>query len=264
MAEVPVFRHGHGLTTGVREFAEYLRRAGHTVHAPDLYEGQVFDSLEEGVGYAGNAGFGMTTECGIAAAEGLPAELVHVGFSLGVMPRRSRHRLAPAQRKRCCSRHAVPVSDFGEAWSQDVPVQVHGMDTDPFFAGEGDVDAARAVAGAAADAELFLCPGGRHLFAGSSLLPYGEPAATQARQRVLDFLPTASRTPGGVRSELGARHPEPGESRQGHSANRSWTRSRWRAGPGAWAQLAVESLVSASMKRSTSGRACSSVPCCTE
>ncbi|MFE4721211.1 dienelactone hydrolase family protein, partial [Streptomyces sp. NPDC056728] len=46
MAEVLVFHHGHGLTAGVREFAEQLRRAGHIVHAPDLYEGQVFDSLE--------------------------------------------------------------------------------------------------------------------------------------------------------------------------------------------------------------------------
>lgn len=37
-----------------------------------------------------------------------------------------------------------------------------------------------------------------------------------------------------------------------------------RAGPAAWVQLAVEPLVSASMRRSTSRRACSLVPCCTE
>ncbi|MFE9009019.1 hypothetical protein ACFYOY_44120 [Streptomyces sp. NPDC007875] len=48
MAEVLVFHHGHGLTAGIREFAEHLRRAGHTVHIPDLYEGWVFDSLHEG------------------------------------------------------------------------------------------------------------------------------------------------------------------------------------------------------------------------
>ena len=42
------------------------------------------------------------------------------------------------------------------------------MNADPFFAGE-DADAARALAGQATDAELFLYPGGQHLFAGSSL-----------------------------------------------------------------------------------------------
>jgi dienelactone hydrolase len=47
MAEMLLFHHAHGLTPGVIAFAERLRRAGHTVHAPDLYEGQVFDSLDE-------------------------------------------------------------------------------------------------------------------------------------------------------------------------------------------------------------------------
>ncbi len=46
MAEVLVFHHGQGLTVGVLEFAEQLRRAGHTVHVPDLFEGQT--SLEVG------------------------------------------------------------------------------------------------------------------------------------------------------------------------------------------------------------------------
>ena len=62
------------------------------------------------------------------------------------------------------------------------------MDADEFFAGEGDVDAARALVQEAPDAELFLYPGHRHLFADSSLPSYDEAAAALLTERVLSFL----------------------------------------------------------------------------
>jgi hypothetical protein len=37
----------------------------------------------------------------------------------------------------------VLVSEFSDSWPTGVPVQIHGMDGDPFFAEEGDLDAAR-------------------------------------------------------------------------------------------------------------------------
>lgn len=86
MAEVLLFHHGHGLTGGVDRFAERLRRYGHTVHAPDLFEGQVFDSLEEGIAYTARVGFDTVLARGAAAAGELPAELVYLGISLGVLP----------------------------------------------------------------------------------------------------------------------------------------------------------------------------------
>ncbi|MEU9027036.1 dienelactone hydrolase family protein [Streptomyces sp. NPDC048383] len=188
MAEVLVFHHGHGLTVGVRQFAEQLRQAGHTVHVPDLFEGQVFDSLAEGMGYAEDAEFGSVIARGTAAAEGLPAELVYLGFSLGVLPAQKLAQTRPGAKGALLLEACVPVTEFGGAWPDDVPVQVHGMDADPFFAREGDVDAARALVATAADAELFLYPGDRHLFTDSSLPSHDEHAATQATDRVLDFL----------------------------------------------------------------------------
>ncbi|NBE55035.1 dienelactone hydrolase family protein [Streptomyces boluensis] len=188
MAEVLVFHHGRGLTAGVREFAEQLRRAGHLVHVPDLYEGRVFASLEEGVGYAESVGFGAITARGTAAAEGLPAELVHIGFSLGVLPAQKLAQTRPGAKGALLLEACVPVAEFGGAWHPEVPVQIHGMDADPFFAGEGDVDAARALVGTATDAELFLYPGDRHLFTDSSLPSYDEQAARQVNRRVLGFL----------------------------------------------------------------------------
>ncbi|QGV79862.1 dienelactone hydrolase family protein [Streptomyces ficellus] len=188
MAEVLVFHHGHGLTAGVRGFAEVLRGAGHTVHVPDLYEGRVFDSLEEGAGYAGSVGFGTIIARGAAVAEGLPAELVYVGFSLGVLPAQKLAQTRPGAQGALLLEACVPVAEFGAAWPRDVPVQIHGMDADPFFAGEGDRDAARAVVETVTDAELFLYPGDRHLFTDSSLPSYDEQAAMQVNRRVLGFL----------------------------------------------------------------------------
>jgi dienelactone hydrolase len=86
MAEVVLFHHAQGRTPGVSAFAGELRRAGHAVHAPDLFEGRTFDTVEEGVSYAGELGFGEVIERGVRAARGLPAELVYAGFSLGVLP----------------------------------------------------------------------------------------------------------------------------------------------------------------------------------
>src|SRR4029453_307904 len=85
MAEVLLFHHIQGLTDGVNAFAEDLRSAGHTVHTPDLFEGQTFDSIEEGFAHA--QGLGDTPdERANSAAEALPEGLVYAGFSWGVGP----------------------------------------------------------------------------------------------------------------------------------------------------------------------------------
>ncbi|MBY8878185.1 dienelactone hydrolase family protein [Actinacidiphila acidipaludis] len=189
MAEVLLFHHAHGLTTGVLEFADTLRDAGHTVHVPDLYEGRTFVSQEDGVAHARKIGFGTVVERGRAAAEGLPAGIVLAGFSLGVLPAQM---LAQTRRgaKGALLLHAcVPASEFGGDWPADVPVQIHAMDADPSFVDEGDIDAARAlVASAPKAAELVLYPGGGHLFTDPTLPDFDGPAADLLTSRVLSFL----------------------------------------------------------------------------
>ncbi|GAA3164194.1 dienelactone hydrolase family protein [Planomonospora alba] len=188
MAEVLLFHHAHGLTAGVREFAEGLGRAGHTVHVPDLYDGRVFDDLEEGVAYAQETGFDAIVERGRAAAEDLPAELVYAGFSLGVLPAQTLARTRAGAKGALLCHACLPVTGPGGGWPPEVPVQVHGMDADGFFAGEGDLDAARDLVGTVPDAELFLYPGDRHLFADRGLPSYDERAAALLTERVLGFL----------------------------------------------------------------------------
>ncbi len=189
MAEVVLFHHAQGLTPGVVAFADELRRAGHTVHTPDLFDGQTFGSIEEGMGYAEQIGFpGEVIARGLRAVEALPAELVYAGFSLGVVPAQMLAQTRPGARGALLFYSCVPVTEFGSAWPDGVPVQVHGMDADPIFVGEGDIDAARELVDQAKDAELFLYPGDQHYFADSSLPSYDPDATALLIQRVLDFL----------------------------------------------------------------------------
>lgn len=188
MAELLLFHHIHGLTSGVREFAERLRAAGHTVHVPDLYEGRVFDSFEDGVAHARDVGFGSLTERGRLVADGLPSELVYAGFSLGVMPAQLLAQTRPGAKGALLFHACIPPSEFGGAWPPDVPVQIHGMDADQLFVDEGDLDAARDLVESTPAAELFLYPGKQHLFADNSLPSYDEQAATLLTERVLVFL----------------------------------------------------------------------------
>jgi dienelactone hydrolase len=190
MVEVVLFHHAQGLTPGVAAFADDLRQAGHTVHTPDLFEGRTFDSVEAGVGHASEIGFGEVLDRGVRAVEGLPADLVFAGFSLGVMPAQQLAQTRPGARAALLFHACLPVSEFGTAWPDGVPVQVHAMDADPFFVDEGDIDAARELVDEAKDAELFLYPGDQHLFADSSLPSYDPDAAALLRERVLSFLAT--------------------------------------------------------------------------
>jgi dienelactone hydrolase len=188
MAEVVLFHHAQGLTPGVVAFADELRGAGHTVHTPDLFEGRTFGTLDEGMRYVEQTGFGEMTGRGAQAAEGLPAELVYAGFSLGVLPAQKLAQTRPGARGALLFYSCVPVSEFGSGWPDGVPVQVHGMDADPIFVGEGDIDAARELVEQAKDAELFLYPGDQHYFADNSLPSYDADATALLIQRVLDFL----------------------------------------------------------------------------
>ena len=188
MAEVLLFHHAMGQTEGFHAFADELRGAGHTVHTPDLFDGRTFGSIEEGVAHAGEVGWGELIERGVRTADDLPSELVYGGFSLGVLPAQKLAQTRPGARGALLFYSAVPVSEFGPAWPAGVPVQVHGMDADPFFVDEGDIDAARAIVEAADDGELFLYPGDQHYFADSSLPSYDEGATRLLTQRVLAFL----------------------------------------------------------------------------
>ena len=188
MAEVLLYHHIQGLTDGVEAFAEELRRAGHTVHTPDLFGGRTFDSIEEGFAFARETGFEAIRERGAAAAEELGSGLVYAGFSFGVTIAQRLAQTRPGARGALLMYSCIPVDEFGGAWPEGVPVQIHGKEGDEFF--DEDLPAARELVASTGDAELFVYPGDQHLFADSSLDAYDPEASALLMERVKGFLAT--------------------------------------------------------------------------
>jgi len=186
MVDVVLFHHIQGPTEGVDAFAEDLRGAGHTVHAPDLFEGRTFDSVEDGFTYARGQGFDTIRQRGLDAAEQLGPDLVYIGLSFGVTIAQRLVQTRPGARGAVFLYSCLPLSEFGGAWPGGVPVQVHGAEDDEFF--DEDLPAARELVTAVGSGELFLYPGDQHLFGDSSLPSYDASAASVLGQRVLAFL----------------------------------------------------------------------------
>jgi dienelactone hydrolase len=187
MAELMLFHHALGLTDGVRSLAETFRRAGHTVHTPELFEGKTFSVVEDGVAHAREIGFDTVLERGVGAAEGLPDELVYAGISLGVMPAQQLAQNRPGAKGAVFISAAMPVSEFGGPWPSGLPLQIHLKESDPWVIDE-DLSAARELADTIETAELFLYPGDQHLFADDSTADHDKMATSMLTQRISGLL----------------------------------------------------------------------------
>ncbi|HEX2027711.1 MAG TPA: dienelactone hydrolase family protein [Nitriliruptorales bacterium] len=183
MASVLLFHHAQGQTDGVRAFADELRRAGHVVTAPDLYDGRTFGTIDEGVAHAEELGFDTIIARGVEVAGSLPQELVYAGFSLGVMPAQRLAQQRPGARGALLYHSAVPVSEFGESWPEGVPLQMHVMMDDPW----DELPIMQELA-SVADGALFTYEGEAHLFTDPSVDGYDAEAARLVMERTLDFL----------------------------------------------------------------------------
>jgi dienelactone hydrolase len=190
--EVVLFHHVQGLTDGVRAFAEELRVGGHTVRTPDLFDGRRPATIDDGVAHAQSLGDEVINERANRAVADLPEGLVYAGFSLGAATAQRLAQTRPGARGALLYESCVPIAGewaFGP-WPAGLPVQIHGMDRDPFFALEGDIDAARELVETVGSelAQLFVYPGDRHLFTDSSLPSYDADAAALVVQRSREFL----------------------------------------------------------------------------
>jgi dienelactone hydrolase len=192
MAEVVLFHHVQGLTDGIRVFAEGLRSGGHTVHTPDLFDGERPATIDDGVAHIKGLGDEVLAARTDRAVADLPEGLVYAGFSWGAGTAQQFAQTRPGARGALLYDACMPITGewaFGP-WPDGVPVQIHGMDKDPFFALEGDIDAARELVQTVGSelAELFVYPGDQHLFADSSLPSYDAGAAALVMQRSREFL----------------------------------------------------------------------------
>ena len=172
MAEVVLFHHVQGLTEGVRAFAEELRAAGTPCIRRTCSTARDRRPSTRASRWPRRIGDEVLGGRANRAVADLPEGLVYAGFSFGAGGAAAGPD--PARRARRAALRVVHPDHrrLGlRAVARGVPVQIHGMDKDPFFALEGDIDAARELVETVGSelAELFVYPGDQHLFTDSSL-----------------------------------------------------------------------------------------------
>lgn len=186
MDEIVLFHHIQGLTPGVQAFADELRRAGHVVHVPDLFDGWTFPTIQAGFAHAQSLGMDAVHARGLAAADRLGTGLVYAGFSFGAAIAQELAQTRPDAAGALLFHSCMPVTEYSPTWPDAVPVQVHGMVGDEFF--DEDLPAARDLVASAPAAELFTYTGEAHLFTDSSLEDHDPDATALLLERVLAFL----------------------------------------------------------------------------
>ncbi len=192
MAEMVLFHSALGLRPGVTAAADRLRAAGHTVHAPDYYDGEVFDDLEDGLRKRDELGYAEIARRAREAVAGLPAGLVFAGFSLGAVPAELLAAGRPGALGAVLMHAAIPVEELGEfgveRWPEGVPLQVHYAAEDPWVEVEEVAALGDAVGRAGAAFEEHTYPGSGHLFADPDLPEYDRSSSEAMWERVLAFL----------------------------------------------------------------------------
>lgn len=183
MAEVLLFHHAFGLTEGVLDFAQELRRAGHGVHTPDLFGGRVFTELEQGVKHADSIGEHRMMAIAQEVADELPKEIVYAGISLGVMPAQMLAQTRPGAAGLISYCAAVPPHFFGD-WPDNMPSQLHTKAEDDWTPPEE----LRETVAEMPNLETFVYPGRGHLFFEPGSPDYDADAAALVLERTLKFL----------------------------------------------------------------------------
>ena len=197
MATVLLFHSALGLRPAVHAGADRLREAGHTVHVPDLYEGRTADSVEEGRDLKDEIGHDELLRRAVAAAAPHSGEgLVYAGFSLGGAIAQNL-ALADSRARALLLLHGT--SDIAEdAAVDDLPVQLHVADPDPFEPHDWLNAWYLRMGRAGADVEVFRYPGAGHLYTDPALADHDAEAAEATWRTAAGFLVDVA--PAGARS----------------------------------------------------------------
>jgi dienelactone hydrolase len=186
--EIVLFHSALGRRRGVLDWAERLRGLGHTVHTPDLYDGEVFDDLDAGARKRDSIGIPGLIERAQTAVASLPAGLVYAGFSMGSAAAEVLAANRPGARGAIFMHGAVPPEMAGITTWPQVPVQVHYSDADPWIE-PGEIESLeKAVRAAGVRIDVHVYSGREHLFADPDLPDHNAAHAKLMFDRVAAFL----------------------------------------------------------------------------
>lgn len=187
--QVVLFHSALGLNAAVLDWANSLRAAGHRVWTPDLYDGETFERIEDGIRKRDALGVPELISRARAAVTDLPPGLVLAGFSLGAGAAECLTATGVCAQAAVLMHGAFALADLGaEAWPRGVPVQVHYAEDDPWIDRRGVSALEASVHDASARADVHVYPVGGHLFADASSDDYNPHAADLMRERFMTFL----------------------------------------------------------------------------
>lgn len=186
MAEIVLFHHALGLTTGVEAFGNALAVSGHDVITPDLFNGATFETVEAGVAHAQTIGFEQIATLGAKAAEACGDHIVVIGLSLGVLPAQKLAQQRPSVEAAVLCHSALPLGFFADTWPTEVALQIHAGERDPFVI--EDRDAIDQLIEAAATSEVHWYDTDAHLVADVTSPDFDAGLSGQIVTRTLEFL----------------------------------------------------------------------------
>lgn len=185
---IVMFHSALGVRPAVLEFAELLRTAGHAVHTPDLFDGEVFDDLADGVAKRDAVGIPELSRRASAAVESLPSDCVYLGFSMGAASAEYLSGTRPGARAAILCHAALPPAMMGIKTWPSVPVQIHYAEGDRWVEKDHVAAFGEAVRDVDQRCDEHVYPGSGHLFSDRLSPDYDHESFALLSQRILSFL----------------------------------------------------------------------------
>lgn len=180
-----------GVRQGVTDLGDAVARAGHEVTIVDPYAGATYDDYDSGMAAAEAIGDEALNARGLAAAKGVAAPFVAVGFSVGAAIAQWVAAQCPdLARGVVMVGGGVPMRLLGATWPPGVPGQVHVTAQDPFHAEDKELDGELEddVEGAGGEYTFVEYQGAGHLFNDPTFGEYQPQEAQILTRRIIELL----------------------------------------------------------------------------
>jgi dienelactone hydrolase len=185
MTDVMLFHSVYGCRPAEQEIAARLRRLGHRVVVPDLYDGRTAETVDEGFAIYGKIGADHIAERAAAAAADMPPAAVLAGVSMGASVAAGLWALRP-QAAGILLLHGVCA--LPDALRPGIPLQLHLAEPDAYEDETFVADWLADAAGRGIAVEAFRYPGAGHYFLDASLGDHDAAAAAHAWERIEPFV----------------------------------------------------------------------------